>query len=461
LKEIPFGELLTSATVEELLTLSLEDDECIVWRETSRGAEAVLLGDKYSFPKNWGVDVDPWKIIGTEGAIRATREKKKIPVGSKVIVTQGRCDVMLNLGAGQVKFSGQRRKRVVIVDDSPTMRKLLRHIISSYQDWEVVAEVERGEDLLSAINLHFPDLITLDLHLGSMDGLEVMKKYISPKKLPTILITSQPKDDGSLVMDTLSEGALDYMQKPESGSWETHSLELLAKMESALQSKMALSNTTSQVWKAPAFSFSSTGDHLLVIGSSTGGTQALQEIFLNLPKEIPPILVVQHIPAGFSRALAERLNKLCPFEVKEAEEGDQILPNRILIAPGGKHMELSRSGLHVTINEKEPMNRFRPSVDVLFNSIIPNKKKKVIALILTGMGKDGAQGMKTLHDHGARTIVQDEASSVVFGMPKEAIRLGAADRVENLRAIAAALVEETKEKNMKQVLHKPGASKLA
>jgi two-component system chemotaxis response regulator CheB len=172
-----------------------------------------------------------------------------------------------------------------------------------------------------------------------------------------------------------------------------------------------------------------------MIGSSTGGTQALQEILTRLPPNIPPILITQHIPAGFSRALAERLNNLCPFEVKEAQEGDEIKAGRVLVAPGDHHLKISRNGKKVEIVDSDPVNRFRPSVDFMFNSVPDGFKRKIIATILTGMGKDGALGMLELKQKGALTIAQDEASSVVYGMPKEAARIGAADSIKPLLEI--------------------------
>lgn len=435
----PYGEVVES--LESPVIHDLVAGECFIWRENERNVSTLLLAENTSFPTSWKESLLPWKIIGTEPAIKSLLKKTKIPLGTKIVLCDGIATIKIDIKKRNLGFSGKRRKRVVIVDDSATMRKILKHIITSYEGWEVVAEVEKGEDLPKVLADYFPDLVTLDLHLGETNGLEAMKRYLAPLKMPTIVITSQSKADGTLVMDTLSAGALDYMKKPESGNWKQHSEELLTKMEGALISKMQGNATISQTWKAPKTNFKSINDHLVVIGSSTGGTLALQEVFLNLPKEIPPTLVVQHIPEGFSKALADRLNKLCPFEIKEAEQNDEIAPNRILIAPGGFHMELHPNGKNVVITEKEPRNRFRPSVDNLFESA-PHWKKKIVSVILTGMGKDGAQMMKMLHDKGIRTIAQNEESSVVFGMPKEAIRLGAVDRIESLRNIARAIVEE-------------------
>jgi two-component system chemotaxis response regulator CheB len=187
---------------------------------------------------------------------------------------------------------------------------------------------------------------------------------------------------------------------------------------------------------------------LIVIGASTGGTEALKEVLTRLPKNIPPILIVQHIPPVFSAAFANRLNELCPFEVKEAENGDTVKPGRALIAPGGFHMRFQKSmrANHVTIDQESPVQRHRPSVDILFQSVARQWSGKTIAVILTGMGSDGAQGLSDLRKKGARTIAQDEESCVVFGMPKEAIRLGGAEVVSNLFEIPEKMMKILEQK---------------
>jgi two-component system chemotaxis response regulator CheB len=316
------------------------------------------------------------------------------------------------------------------------MRKLLKFVIQSFEGWKVVAELENAESVPKAIEDFYPDIVTLDLHLGEKNGVQAMRESLAPKRIPTLVITSQPKADGSLVMDALEAGALDYLQKPESGNWDQLKDDLLFKMESSLKSKW---QTRGPSLSSPKLSIHSSTynpeDFLIMIGSSTGGTQALQEILTRLPPNIPPILITQHIPAGFSRALAERLNNLCPFEVKEAQEGDEIKAGRVLVAPGDHHLKISRNGKKVEIVDSDPVNRFRPSVDFMFNSVPDGFKRKIIATILTGMGKDGALGMLELKQKGALTIAQDEASSVVYGMPKEAARIGAADSIKPLLEI--------------------------
>jgi two-component system, chemotaxis family, protein-glutamate methylesterase/glutaminase len=440
MSEIVVGEMFPPSLPEFMLTLP--DDIALIWRETPHGAQALLWAPDVILPRSWSEQSTPWKIIGQYEVIRELWARKLPPLGSRSIITKKCARVCIDLKGSSLKWQGIRQKRMVIVDDSPTMRKLLRKVISSFTDWEVIGELDSAEKLPEFLDLHFPDLITLDLNLTGMDGVGALRNYISQRRVPTLVITSQPKEDGGQVMEALSSGAIDYIQKPESGKWDLLAEELESKMNEALKSKWS-TNLSRSIWRPIAEDFYP-GDYLIAIGSSTGGTLALQEIFLKLPQRIPPILVTQHIPAVFSKALAARLNELCPFEIKEAEDGDEILPNRILIAPGGKHMRLCSSGKNIQIDDDAPINRFKPSVDALFYSVAQYARSPAIGVILTGMGKDGAQGLKKMRDKGATTIAQDESTSVVFGMPREAIAIGAATRVERLQDIPEVLVKLTK-----------------
>lgn len=427
--EFFLGQIIQGET--GLLQFTLPKNVVLVWKD-GVPAEAVICETKADLPVTWMSQKQvPWKIFGSFDLIKTIFPDFNIPAGSKVISLEAGAAIQMDVSKNLIRFMGKRQKRAVIVDDSSTIRKLLRHIITSFEGWEVVAEVERAEDISDSLKKYYPDLVTLDLHLGKMNGVEAMRKFLAPKKIPTLLITSQPKEDGSLVMDALDAGALDYLQKPESGGWDILKDELFHKMEAALKSKWQNASIRRDGIQNKTYNFNP-GNYLITIGSSTGGTQALQQIFTHMPATIPPILVAQHIPAGFSKALADRLNKLCPFEIKEAEDGDEVRPNRVLIAPGNHHMALSKNGKTVEVFAGEPVNRFRPSVDVLFRSVAKNSKVPTVGIILTGMGKDGADAMLELHRQGAYTIAQDEASCVVFGMPKEAIRLGAADQITSL-----------------------------
>ncbi len=448
MSQLHLGEIISGD--QGAIQFSLPTNLVLVWRDKFP-AEAVICEKAEDIPSSWKNDSKTsWKIFGEFKNIKNILPGFNVPAGTKIVdVAQG-VTLQMNLSKGVIRYMGKRKKRVVVVDDSSTIRKLLRHIIESFEGWEVVAEIENAEAIPEAIKAHHPDLVTLDLHLGEVNGAEAMKKFLAPRKVPTLIVTSQPRKDGGLVMEALEAGALDYLQKPESGKWDTMREELLFKMESALKSKWQTSEkAVKKTWNKGEFNFIPE-DFIIGIGSSTGGTQALQHIFTNLPANIPPILVTQHIPAGFSKALAERLDKLCPFEVKEAEDGDDLIPNRVLIAPGDHHMRLSKSGKKVEVFAGEPVDRFRPSVEVMFQSIAQNAKNQIIAVMLTGMGKDGSKGMLELHSKGALTIAQDEASCVVFGMPKEAIRLGAVDIISPLPEIAETLMTELNRKSLKR-----------
>jgi two-component system chemotaxis response regulator CheB len=448
MSQLHLGEVISDE--QGVIQFSLPSNLILVWRDKFP-AEAVICEKAEDIPSNWKHDLKiSWKIFGEFKNIKSILPGFNVPAGTKIVDVAEGVTLQMNLTKGVIRYMGNRKKRVVVVDDSSTIRKLLRHIIESFEGWEVVAEIENAESIPDAIKTHHPDLVTLDLHLGEVNGAEAMKKFLAPRKVPTLIITSQPRKDGGLVMEALEAGALDYLHKPESGKWDFMREELLFKMESALKSKWQSSEkAVKKAWAKGQFNFNP-DDFIVGIGSSTGGTQALQQIFTNLPENIPPILVTQHIPAGFSKALAERLDKLCPFEVKEAEDGDDLKPNRILIAPGDHHMRLSRSGKKVEVFAGEPVDRFRPSVEVMFQSIALNAKSQVIAIMLTGMGKDGSKGMLELHSKGALTIAQDEGSCVVFGMPKEAIKLGAVDIISPLKEIAETLMSELNRKSLKR-----------
>jgi two-component system chemotaxis response regulator CheB len=344
--------------------------------------------------------------------------------------------------------------KILIVDDSKTIRNILSRIFSSDPTFEVCAMAERPSEVEALILKHKPDVITLDIHMPEMDGVTLLKQ-ISPKyNIPTVMISSISMAEGPLVLEALENGAVDYIQKPELSEIESVTPLIIEKVKTAARANMSKSikkKTSKSVQVAGKCDLKS----LIVLGSSTGGTEAIREIITALPNEIPPMLIVQHIPAVFSAAFAKRMNDLCPFEVKEAEDGDEVRMNRVLIAPGGKQMKfVSKNGKgYVEINDDEPVNRFKPSVDYLFFSVAKNLYTNTVAVILTGMGKDGAKGMLELKKNGVKTIAQDEFTSVVFGMPKEAIAIGAADHVEPLHDIADRIVTLTAEK-----LHKKNSA---
>lgn len=337
--------------------------------------------------------------------------------------------------------------KVLIVDDSSTIRLQLKKILSKSSQIKVIGEVEDPRILDDKIKELKPDIITLDINMPYLNGIDILKKIIPKYKVPTIVVSALNMEEGSLVMEALSLGAFDFFQKPDLSQIEEQSKILIEKIINCKSVKV--SNPKGLHFKNKLVASNLDSNYLIAIGSSTGGTEALKDILEQLPEEIPPIVIVQHIPEVFSRALADRLNKLCPFEVVEAKNGDLIEKNKVYIAPGNKHMIIQKQNNQLVIqtNQNEVFNSHRPSVDVLFNSIAELNLKKVIGIILTGMGSDGAKGLKRLKDSGAKTIAQNEDSCVVFGMPKEAIKLNAADYIEALDTIPQKIVTLSKQIN--------------
>jgi two-component system chemotaxis response regulator CheB len=337
------------------------------------------------------------------------------------------------------------KTKVLVVDDSESICRLLSRIFNDDPDIECVATVEHPKLVDEAILKYKPDLITLDIHMPEVDGVTLLKRLLPQYYIPIIMISALSPEDGTSVLDALEAGAIDYIQKPTVAEIKVVAPIICEKIKSAAASK-ALRKTGSILKRPASVKAHASGEmdpsYLIAIGASTGGTEALRDVLVALPKEIPPILIVQHIPAFFSKALADRLNQLVSFEVKEAENGEKVTNNKVLIAPGGKQMKIVERGgeFQIDINDSAPVNRHKPSVDYLFDSVVNLRRKKVVAAILTGMGDDGAQGILKLRKSGALTIGQDEATCVVYGMPREAAKLGALEKVAPLDQIAMNLI---------------------
>lgn len=329
--------------------------------------------------------------------------------------------------------------RVLVVDDSKTIRQLLHQVLSSDPGVEVVGMADRPSEALKLIQSLKPDVITLDIHMPEMDGITFLKSYLPKYPIPTVLVTSVSLEEGPAVLEGLETGAVDYIQKPGFSELEELGPLMIEKIKHAASARVVASRGS--VRRAVA-SGETDMSRIIAIGSSTGGTEALRNLLTALPEKIPPIVIVQHIPPVFSKAFADRLNSLCAFEVKEAEDGDELCSSRVLVAPGATQMKLVKSahGYKVRIDDSPPMNRHKPSVDFLFYSVAELVGKKALGVILTGMGADGAKGLLQMKNAGAQTIAQDEKSCVVFGMPKEAIKLGAADKILALDNIAPELL---------------------
>ena len=402
------------------------------------------------------------KLVGRqEGIATSSRliEKFQIPIEKRVPrsegvlvfdASSGRVFVEKSVEVQQIGekklVSREGRQRVLVIDDSKTISRIIADCIGKTNEYEVVGTVSDSREAMGAIEELQPDLITVDINMPHIDGLQLIRK-VKPKfvDIPMVVVTSLNVNDSNKVLDCIEAGAFDYIEKPALEQLTQFTGELKMKMDAALDATPTKAFATTSVVKASGFF---TMDVLIAIGSSTGGTQALQKLFTAMPKEIPPTVVVQHIPAVFSKALAERLNTLVPFEVCEAEDGMEVIANRVIIAAGGHQMRLERSGsrMHVHINDDPPVNRFRPSVDYLFDSIEKSRiKLPVISVMLTGMGRDGSAAMASLKKNtGSVNIAQDEATSVVFGMPKAAIELGCIDHVEPIEKIASRLCSVSK-----------------
>lgn len=356
-----------------------------------------------------------------------------------------------------LKFDAQKvivrdKLRVVSVDDSPVLLKFLKHTMLELGFIDVVAQISDPLKAVAEIKKHRPDLVTMDIQMPGKTGVSVVQDLLAVEYYPVLMISSLAMEEGSLVFDALNAGAFDYIQKPKLEEKEDFKEDLAAKGLMAVSKTGSSANQKKksiQVIASKSVSESSNkvyADNLIwCIGSSTGGTQALTQVFTSLPTHIPAILVVQHIPPIFSKAFADSLNKLCPFTVKEAENGDTVKPDHIYIAPGGFQMavEGTPGHLRLLIKDDPPVNRFKPSVDYMFSTVAKLKGLSIVAGILTGMGKDGALGLLELKKKGARTFAQDEESSAVYGMPRAAFEVGATSNMKPLELIAQTLLEES------------------
>ncbi|MDI6762179.1 MAG: chemotaxis response regulator protein-glutamate methylesterase [Thermodesulfobacteriota bacterium] len=336
--------------------------------------------------------------------------------------------------------------KVLIVDDSAIVRKIFSEDLSRETDLEVVGTAPDPFVARDKIIRLKPDVILLDIEMPRMDGLTFLKKLMHFYPLPVIIVSSLTPKGSGMALEAMEYGAVDVLSKP-GGPYSVGdmSLQLKEKIRAAAKVRMdRVRKTGSGSPIGPVTKIlSETTQKVIAIGASTGGTEALKEVLIRLPLNTPGILIVQHMPAQFTRAFAERLNGICQIEVKEAKDTDSVLNGQALIAPGNFHMILRRSGAKYYVNVKDgPMvHHQRPAVDVLFNSVAQYAGSNAIGVILTGMGADGAQGMLKMKEGGARTIAQDEESCVVFGMPKEAIKLNAIDRVAPLGQISNEIIQ--------------------
>ncbi len=341
-----------------------------------------------------------------------------------------------------------KKIKVLIVDDSAVVRKVFREELSRDKDLHVVGTAPDPYVARDKIVQLKPDVITLDIEMPRMDGLTFMKKLMKFHPMPVIIVSSLTKKSGRLAMEALSSGALEVISKPSSAySVGEMSVQLIDKIKAVarvkVESKREIKVSADEPLKIATKALSVTTNKIIAIGASTGGTEALRVVLSSMPPNAPGILVVQHMPAHFTTSFAERLNELSLITVKEAKDGDSVVNGLALIAPGNYHMLLKRSGsrYYVQIKKGPLVHHQRPAVDVLFHSVASYAGSNAVGAVLTGMGSDGALGLLKMKEAGARTVVQDEKSCIIFGMPNEAIKLGAAEKVVSLKNIAGTALK--------------------
>jgi two-component system chemotaxis response regulator CheB len=362
--------------------------------------------------------------------------------------------------------------KVMLVDDSAVVRQVLTHVFNSTNGFQVIDVAHDPIMAMEKLKKQWPDVIVLDIEMPKMDGITFLQHIMATRPTPVVICSSLSQKGADVSIRALSAGAVDIIAKPTGGVkafLEENSKLLVDAVRGAAMAQMqrvlpiasaapVQKNAPNQPGmpvvaaklKADVILSAPTGkelfqttERIVVIGTSTGGTQALEAVLTTLPTTCPGIAIVQHMPEHFTAAFAKRLNTICQIEVKEAVDGDRIIPGRAIIAPGGRHMTIKRSGAYyyVEVIDGPPVSRHRPSVDVLFRSAAKSTGRNALGIIMTGMGDDGAKGLKEMRDAGAHTIAQDEQSCVVFGMPKEAIKLEAAAEVMPLKNIAKSICQ--------------------
>jgi len=338
--------------------------------------------------------------------------------------------------------------KVLVVDDSAVVRKVFKEAISREKDMEVVGTAPDPYVARDKIVKLKPDVITLDIEMPRMDGITFLKKLMKHYPLPVIIVSSLTRNSGKLVMEALSFGALEVISKPSSAySVGEMSVQLIDKIRAVaglkvrpVEERPYKKSVQTKITSKP---LSETTNKIIAIGASTGGTEALKTVLTGMPPNAPGTLVVQHMPANFTTSFAARLDELSAMTIKEAKDGDSLINGLALLAPGNYHMLLKRSGANYYVQVKKGplVHHQRPAVDVLFHSVADYAGSNAVGVILTGMGSDGALGLLKMKEAGARTVAQDKKSCIVFGMPKEAIKLGAADKVVPLNSVSKTVLD--------------------
>jgi two-component system chemotaxis response regulator CheB len=349
-----------------------------------------------------------------------------------------------------------KRIKALVVDDSAMVREILSRGLSMDPSIEVVGTAADPFIARDKIIELKPDVLTLDVEMPKMDGVDFLRHLMAQHPMPVLMVSALTQAGKKITLEALEAGAVDFVTKPSANIAQG-----LNEMLAELREKVKIAAGANVGWRKPNSSIhqkpveaktqvlTELTDKVIAIGASTGGTEAIRQVVTQFPATAPGVVIVQHMPAGFTKMFAERLNQLCPMSVKEAESGDRIIPGRILVAPGDFHMTVHRFGreYQVHCSEGEKVCGHRPSVEVLLQSIAKNVGSNAVGIILTGMGHDGADGMVAMREAGARTIAQDEATSVVFGMPKVAYERGGVERLAPIQNIAQIVIGMFMEKD--------------
>ena len=341
------------------------------------------------------------------------------------------------------------RIKVLVVDDSAVVRSFVQQVVNSDPDMQIVAWAPDPFVARQKIIDHQPDVMVLDVEMPRMDGISFLAKVMQHKPTKTLIFSSLTLANSPLVLKAFEAGAVDVMAKPDtnvSTGLAAIANELVTRIKAVASAKLPTPRVLDRAAlpRTATKALDKTTHRLIAIASSTGGTEALKDVLPLFPADIPGIVIVQHMPPVFTKAFASSLQKLCPFEVREAVDGDKVIPGRALLAPGNFHMELQRRGgyYHVVLHQQPLMHGVRPAADFLFKTVAMHAGSNALGIILTGMGKDGAEGLKAMRDAGAWTIAQNEQTCVVYGMPKVAIEIGAACEILPLESIAAAALKK-------------------
>lgn len=342
---------------------------------------------------------------------------------------------------------------VLVVDDSAMVRQILKHLIDQAEGMICAGTARDAYEARDKVNQLAPDVITLDIEMPRMDGLTFLQKLMRARPTPVVMISTLTEKGAEATLQAMELGAVDFIAKPKldirSGlaSYET---EIIHAIESAAQARLQPTRTAAPPKKSDIEDLPTLAstEKIIALGASTGGTEAIKTILEPLPASMPAIVMTQHMPGGFTRSFSARLDGICAMRVKEAEHGERILPGRAYLAPGDWHMEVIRSGANyvIQLSQEPPVNRHRPSVDVMFSSLAQSARQNTTAVLLTGMGRDGATGLQKLRSAGALTVAQDEETSLVYGMPKAAIDMGAVDDILPLDKVPERLVDWARRK---------------